>query len=316
MRIAIPFAGIDASGLGYGRTRTCPSFGAGYAAYMFGTALTDAPTKNLFTDVVDGRLVGTPDAVGLLHGPASVSTAASISGTTLTVGGTITGDPWAVGMTVETATGSGVASGTVITGLGTGTGGAGTYTVNNSQTVASTGMRGLTRYFEIPGLSRDIFNVGNAITLLAIYKAPINQCIVSDDFTGGKLALMVPAAFDVQTFGRDAANAVVNVSTSSSFTNGATTWSMGVAGFNLTTAQGFIQRSGPARVASAVTSARTSNPMGDTTRKLRTGYPNVAATPASRIAGLAVYTKQLSSAEMDDAFGYWRDILSDAGEAL
>jgi hypothetical protein len=316
MRIAIPVSGIDASAFGYGRTRTCPSFSAAYAAYMFGTSLTDTPTVNLFTGANDGRLVGTPDAVGLLQGPASTSTAASISGTTLTVGGTLTGDPWAVGMTVETTTGSGVTAGTVITALGTGTGGAGTYTVNNSQTVASTGMRAFTRYFEIPGFSRDIFNIGNAVTLLAIYKAPINQCIISDDFTGGKLALMVPAAFDVQTFGRDAASAVVNVSTSSGFTNGATTWSMGVSGFNLTTAQGFIQRSGPARVASAVTSARTSNPMGDTTRKLRTGYPNSAATPASRIAGIAIYTKQLSSGEMDDAFLYWRDIMSDVGEVL
>lgn len=316
MRIAIPFSGVDASGYGYGRTRSCPTFGAGYAAYMFGTTLTDTPTKNLFTDVVDGRMVGTPDAVGLLQGPASTSTASSISGTTLTVGGTLTGDPWAVGMTVEGATGSGVTAGTVITALGTGTGGAGTYTVNNSQTVASTGMRAFTRYFEIPGFSRDIFNVGSAVALLAIYKAPINQCIISDDFTGGKLALMVPAAFDVQTFGRDSANTVVNVSTSSGFASGATTWSMGVSGFNLTTAQGFIQRSGPARVASAVTTARTSNPMGDPARKLRTGYPNSTATPASRIAGLAVYTKQLSSGEMDDAFLYWRDLLTDVGEVL
>lgn len=317
MRVAIPFTGIDASGFGYGRTRTCPTFGAGYAAYMFGTSLTDTPTKNLFTDVVDGRLVGTPDAVGLPHGPAATSTAASISGNTLTIGGTVGGDPWAVGMTVETTTGTGVAVNTVITALGSGTGGAGTYTVSGApQTVTSTGMRGFTRYFEVPGFSRDIFNLGSAVTLLAIYKAPINQCLISDDFTGGKLALMVPAAFDVQTFGRDSANTVVNVSTLSNFANGATTWSMGVAGFNLTTAQGFIQRSGPARVASAVTSARTSNPMGDTTRKLRTGYPNSTTTPASRIAGLAIYTKQLSSGEMDDAFLYWRDLLSDAGEVL
>jgi hypothetical protein len=62
------------------------------------------------------------------------STASSISTTTLTVGGTVTGT-FAVGQTI---TGTGVTSGTIITALGTGTGGAGTYTVNNSQTVAST----------------------------------------------------------------------------------------------------------------------------------------------------------------------------------
>jgi hypothetical protein len=62
------------------------------------------------------------------------STASSITGTTLTVGGTVTGT-FAVGQTIA---GSGVTSGTYITALGTGTGGAGTYTVSASQTVAST----------------------------------------------------------------------------------------------------------------------------------------------------------------------------------
>jgi hypothetical protein len=62
------------------------------------------------------------------------STASSISGTTLTVGGTVTGT-FAVG---QYLTASGITAGTYITALGTGTGGAGTYTVNNSQTIAST----------------------------------------------------------------------------------------------------------------------------------------------------------------------------------
>ncbi len=62
------------------------------------------------------------------------STASSISGTTLTVGGTI-GGVVAVGAII---TGTGVTAGTTITALGTGTGGAGTYTVSVSQTVATT----------------------------------------------------------------------------------------------------------------------------------------------------------------------------------
>jgi hypothetical protein len=61
-------------------------------------------------------------------------TASSISGTTLTVGGTVTGT-FAVGMVLS---GTGVTAGTTITALGTGTGGAGTYTVSASQTVSST----------------------------------------------------------------------------------------------------------------------------------------------------------------------------------
>jgi len=66
------------------------------------------------------------------------STASSISGTTLTVGGTVTGT-FAVGMVLS---GTGVTAGTTITALGTGTGGAGTYTVSASQTVSSTTITG------------------------------------------------------------------------------------------------------------------------------------------------------------------------------
>ena len=130
------------------------------------------------------------------------------------------------------------------------------------------------------------------------------------------MGLLVPAANDVQTFGRDAAAAVINVSTSSGFLNGSTTWSMGVSQFSLTSGQGFIQRSGPARAASPAATARTSNPVGSTTAKLRVGYANGTTSPSSRLAGLSVYTKQLSSGEMDDAFVFWRDLLADAGEVL
>ena len=58
-----------------------------------------------------------------------------ISGNTLTVTAFTSGNAIKVG---DNVTGSGVSGATVITALGTGTGGTGTYTVNNSQTVAST----------------------------------------------------------------------------------------------------------------------------------------------------------------------------------
>lgn len=61
-------------------------------------------------------------------------TASTISGTTLTIGGTVTGT-FSIGQKLS---GTGVTSGTFITGYGTGSGGAGTYTVNTSQTVSST----------------------------------------------------------------------------------------------------------------------------------------------------------------------------------
>ena len=60
----------------------------------------------------------------------------SISGVTLTASAVGSG-ALAIGQAI---TGAGITAGTVITGLGTGTGGTGTYTVNNSQTVASEAM--------------------------------------------------------------------------------------------------------------------------------------------------------------------------------
>ena len=71
-------------------------------------------------------------------GQTASGTASSISGNTLTVGGTVTGT-FSAGMTLS---GTGVTSGTRIVGLGTGTGGAGTYIVDTSQTVSSTTITG------------------------------------------------------------------------------------------------------------------------------------------------------------------------------
>jgi hypothetical protein len=63
----------------------------------------------------------------------------AISGTTLTVSA-VTSGTLTVGQTIQ---GSTVTAQTIITALGTGTGGAGTYTVNNSQTVTSRTLYGL-----------------------------------------------------------------------------------------------------------------------------------------------------------------------------
>ena len=319
MRVAIPFSGVDASGLGYGRTRTCPAYGAGYAAYMFGTSLNDTPTVNLFTGANDGRLIGAPASVGLVGGPMATSFNGVITGgNLLTVAGTVSGDALVAGQTIELATGAGGALG-IIAAFGTngttGTGGAGTYALSGGVNTASSSMRAFTRFFEAPGFARDIFNIGSALTLLAIYKAPISQGILSDDVNGGNLGMLVPSAFDVQTFGRDSTSTIVNVSTASGFINGATTWSMGISQFDTTTGQGFIQRSGPSRIASAVAGPRAANPMGNTTRKLRT-HLYTTTTPAATVAGIAIYTKKLSSTELDDAFLYWRDLLADVGETL
>jgi hypothetical protein len=69
-----------------------------------------------------------------ISNPSSAIFTGSISTTTLTVDSVLSGTI-AVGQAIF---GQGIAQNTVITALGTGTGGAGTYTVSNSQTVATT----------------------------------------------------------------------------------------------------------------------------------------------------------------------------------
>ena len=71
-------------------------------------------------------------AINSTAAPAIVT--ASISGTTMTVSA-VTSGTLQIGQTIE---GSGVTDGTIITAFGSGSGGAGTYTVSASQTVSST----------------------------------------------------------------------------------------------------------------------------------------------------------------------------------
>jgi len=92
-------------------------------------------------------LLGNTDTLGTnsvtVAAAATASFTGSISGTTLTVTAitSFSTNPIYVGMTI---TGTGISAGTIITGLLAtgGNGNTGTYTVNNSQTVASTAISG------------------------------------------------------------------------------------------------------------------------------------------------------------------------------
>lgn len=90
---------------------------------------------------VVAQLTGTPGGVGTY----SVSIPQTVASTTITVAaGTLTVTAVASGaVTVgQVLSGSGVTAGTVVTALGTGTGGTGTYIVSPSQTAASTAIVG------------------------------------------------------------------------------------------------------------------------------------------------------------------------------
>jgi hypothetical protein len=106
-------------------------FGQGMAQNTVITALgTGSGGVGTYT-VSDSQTVAST-AINSVASPAIVT--GSISGTTLTVSA-VTSGTLKIGQTIE---GSGVTDGTIITAFGTGSGGAGTYTVSASQTVSST----------------------------------------------------------------------------------------------------------------------------------------------------------------------------------
>ena len=102
----------------------------------------------------------------------------AISGTTLTVASVSSGTLY-VGQTIQ---GTGVTANTIITALGTGTGGAGTYTVNFSQTVVSTTLYGL-NFTTIPSTD-GAFQGGETVDIVDnyfVYNKPNSQQWAASD---------------------------------------------------------------------------------------------------------------------------------------
>lgn len=102
-----------------------PVFSAAIGGYPNGALIQSQDLSGLWISAADNNIT-TPD-----YGDTSFT--ASISGTTLTVTGSASG----IGIG-QFLTGAGVSAGTQIIALGSGTGGAGTYTVSISQTAGST----------------------------------------------------------------------------------------------------------------------------------------------------------------------------------
>ena len=113
---------------GSGDTNLSFGVGGGGGAYASVTNITLTPAET-----INYKVNGNNTTVSTLFTSFGLSTiAGSISGTTLTVSTFTSGVPLRVGTFI-----AGASYGTRITSLGTGTGGVGTYTINNSQTVAS-----------------------------------------------------------------------------------------------------------------------------------------------------------------------------------
>jgi hypothetical protein len=105
-----------------------------FGAFQDSTTQVDGST----TQAYPIRLNTTDYECGVRVDSYEAAFTAAITGTTMTVSAVASGT-LRLGMEI---TGTGVTAGTRITDFGTGTGGTGTYIVNNSQTVASTAMLG------------------------------------------------------------------------------------------------------------------------------------------------------------------------------
>jgi hypothetical protein len=140
-----------------------------FGAFQDSTTQVDGST----TQAYPLRLNTTDYECGVRIDSYEAAFTAAITGTTMTVSAVASGT-LRLGMEI---TGTGVTAGTRITDFGTGTGGTGTYTVNNSQTVASTAMLGdlpSKMVMECPGsysinFSIQVQNSGNSTESIDIW---------------------------------------------------------------------------------------------------------------------------------------------------
>jgi hypothetical protein len=118
---------------------------------------------------------------GYIDNNSTPGTYSGVAGTTLTVTAVTTGT-----LTVGTfISGTGITSGTYITAVGTGTGGAGTYTVNNSQAAAATTVSGYNAYI-VPVRSAPNNTVANLAADITAENIPF-LTVVGDSTVSGKL---------------------------------------------------------------------------------------------------------------------------------
>lgn len=194
-------------------------------SYVYGTGV---PSNTFITALGTGT---GGNGTYTLNNTIAFSGTGEISGTTLTIATTASGQLY-VGSVI---TGTGVTASTYITALLTGSGGAGTYTVNNSQTVASTVLSGNSiNSTAITGGGR-IATVANSLVatvasdgtncdLLKSVNLPtgggsnkvfyLNDTIITQDYT-------VPVGQNAGTFGPVTINTSVTVTISSP-----STWSI------------------------------------------------------------------------------------------
>lgn len=147
-----------------GTTLTVSAVGAG-AVLGAGQTLTGGSAGTGYVDpgtTILAQLTGTAGSTGTY----SLNIAGNVTSTTITaVGGgmtvsAVTTGALAIGQTIS---GSGVVSGTKITGYGTGTGGTGTYTVDNATVVSSTTVTASGGTLNVTAVSTGALAVGDVL---------------------------------------------------------------------------------------------------------------------------------------------------------
>lgn len=145
--------------------------------------------------------------MGTGNRPYTTTFTGSMSGTTLTVTALGFGAPIAVGMYVD---GTGVTDGTYITAFGTGTGGTGTYTINQSVTASSTT---LTAHGNIPfedpsQMDLGIGPVGRIYVWDIIPQAAVTNNIAASQTAAGAGAVTLTAGTSVKAVTNTAGSTV------------------------------------------------------------------------------------------------------------
>lgn len=164
----------------------------GYTRTAGSLNLSGATSFSSAASIIKTALNAAPITIGSFTGV--------IATTTLTVTAP-TGSPLAIGQTVV---GAGITAGTIITALGTGTGGAGTYIINNSQTVSSEAMTTQptpvdTAYDSVSGAILIKSTIAGTPSSVAFATGTTSTALKFTAITGATLsqgaAAAVPAAF-------------------------------------------------------------------------------------------------------------------------
>lgn len=175
-----------------------------------------------------------------------------------------------------------------------------------------------TSYIELPDFSRTIFEIADAVTLIAIGKGVTQSSLLADDRASvGNMGIHISAG-NTQFFATDSNAVTININTNSSATYGTVTndrWTMYGATMTTTAANTFIQRSGLARAVGTANS-RSAGDLGSASKKLRFGRGYSSSTAAATSPFIGVWTKVLSADEIDRVWSFLSRNMLEVGETL